>query len=262
MNTPFRSTFKGDDPNNLNDTSKREMKIIPNNPLFRFVASRPRQVHDRSNLLDKIPTNPYALPSAASTTHPVIAERFVALLRPGAMISREERTSTKCYTAQIHGDNRQKHILRTHSSWGAEATQLFGHKRPAMVGYSEGSGLSEKNLLGPNITAVRDTTSYSPRSQTFIHLESIIRNQTSALVQESSVCRTSSLAVVFDLAQVLEAARIEASKFSKHVSSLGEKIEERSQVNKRLRAKIKAFLNAAERIGSFIAVFGTAYQQE
>ncbi|TGZ74389.1 hypothetical protein CRM22_000966 [Opisthorchis felineus] len=80
------------------------------------------------------------------------------------------------------------------------------------------------------------------------YIKSSLGDYTSSLVRESAVCRTVSLETSGELMKSLDRLQSEATRFRSRNGSLNEKVEGRAQVNKRLRAKIKALVTASQKL--------------
>ncbi|KER22616.1 hypothetical protein T265_14807, partial [Opisthorchis viverrini] len=80
------------------------------------------------------------------------------------------------------------------------------------------------------------------------YIKSSLDDYTSRLVRESAACRTASLETSGELIKSLDKLQSETARFRSRNGSLNEKVEGRAQVNKRLRAKIKALVTASQKL--------------
>ncbi|VDP85631.1 unnamed protein product [Echinostoma caproni] len=162
--------------------------------------------------------------------------------------------------AIIRHPPQKNYIIRNHSKPKA-ANLRFSHRHPPLQSLSVSQPYSWKsdtviNQILLKRTAPQEEIQLKPHanklqnvgSNAFVQITGAIQERTNQLLNEAIRCRALSNHTSKQLSERLKMAQSEASRFTKRVSSLSSKVEERSQVNKRFRAKVKALLAVMEKI--------------
>lgn len=195
------------------------------------------------------------VPNELNDNQPLEIECFRALIQPSIVIpqsvsSNTTLSETKCSEKPEPGGmpDFSGHKVSSHRN---------RMKQGAHSSTTTGSELDSPRTLSQNKNTMSDgqiliDLDDCSRSAPFSYIVNTLYNRTTNLVDESTTCRALSSNVLRRFNDKLSAATHEASRFSKQVASLSIKVEERSQVNKRFRAKVKALLAISEKILSHL----------
>lgn len=194
----------------------------------------------------------YAISAPTSCTDQVeifaaqqeITQTFQALLNPTPISSFFTLQSEESTT--LRRDKEKDTVISTDDSSVNQMVHNIGEQTTsAMLSELE----SQQTMLSMDNTSLRPSCCDRRQYQSALTASQIadrITCRTNELINLAAYMRGNNSELSM-LTEKLREMRTESLRFDRHLTSLNGKIEERSQINKRLRAKVLALLNATSR---------------
>ncbi|KAA3671926.1 uncharacterized protein DEA37_0002645 [Paragonimus westermani] len=240
------------------DLSDDEYQVPNHIPLSHFSSHT-----DVKHLVGKNNDHPCESPpwinitNGHSSTQPISAQKFLGLLQ-STLFSNEEygqKPNFDCVSSEtFYSSSKVNHCLNTKHDYVREnyhgskpCVELKNSVIKHIHSDSQPTALSTMNM-----SSLSESSNCSKPPNISTSLISAMQEYTTELVRQSSTFRTASLENMGKLDQNMVVVRTEAARFTRRISSLSHKIEERAQVNKRLRAKIKALLSNLHSINTYL----------
>ncbi|TPP63750.1 hypothetical protein FGIG_01792 [Fasciola gigantica] len=216
--------------------------------LFSLIESPEKAMDSKSSAPSCPVTN------ALDNTQSLEVECFRALIQPSLTASQSDSTSTllsETRRSRKIGSTRMLELLRQDLYEHQNSIHRNISKHDALSSITMGSELESPRTLSPIKNNSSDLIGQNDhRSKAFSYIVNNLHNRSTRLLNEGIKCREISTDTLERFDEKLGAVQHEASRFSRRVSSLSARVEERSQVNKRFRAKVKALLAISEKIQS------------
>ncbi|CAH8631317.1 unnamed protein product [Dicrocoelium dendriticum] len=184
-------------------------------------------------------------------THTMHAHRFLAVLQPPLVTSSGsdkkglmESDMAKGSCRFRHKESEEKHVQDERRSSKTHIPENYRSYTGALSDFE-----AQQTLLSSTKDYSLPTTmcDWLPSNEGKSILADLQR-YTTALVHDSSISRAASIKIVGQTTQLLDRIQAGSERFSKRHDSLLTQIEKRSQVNKRLRAKIRSLLTILQKV--------------